>query len=117
MARCTLVTTRIAVQIDLGEPPERIPAMREPIAQGDAINLRMPQLFDPLVGRRVGPLRRGCVKLLVDVDPPPASFRLDLKGAHRASTRAPAPHDASSDRPAATTASTCTWARQSGVCP
>ncbi len=91
--------------------------MREPVPQRGAVHARMPQVLDPLIGRDVGALGRLGVEQAVDVDRSSTRRGFDLERAHRAPVGAPAPRDARRDRPAATTASTCTSARQSGVCP
>ena len=83
-----------AVQVDLGEPPERIAAMCEPVPQRCAVHARVAQVFDPLIGRDVGALGRLGVAQAVDGDRPSTRRGFNLEGAHRAPAGAPAPRDA-----------------------
>ena len=106
------------VQIQLDEPPQRIAAMPQPIAQGHAVDPRVPECLDPADGIDRAGLARRRVEVVRESDRlAPAAGGLDddcAVGGHVARSGV---RSASSDMAASRTASTPMPSRQSGTWP
>ena len=100
----------LLVQVELREPPERIPAQREAAAEGRAVDLQTPEALDPRTGLFVGALFVGRLQVIEQIDPPRSGARVDVERDHRTS----GPRTSSI---AASTRATTMPDRQSGVWP
>ena len=112
--RHTRVDDAFLVQEQLGEPPQRVAAVVEPIAQRSAGDVDVAQALDPRVGAARRFVGDGAGAVLVEIDRVEAAGALDGEAADHARA---ASVSATSDSAAAVTASTVTPVRQSGVWP